>query len=332
MMNHGILQVLAVTVALVAAPVLAQGATVSSPIELARASETLKPGQWVWAPSISPTGPVIVYVDLGRQIATVYRNGVGIGVSTVSSGKKGHETPTGVFTILQKDAKHHSSKYHNASMPYQQRLTWDGVALHGGGLPGYPESHGCVHLPLAFAKLLFGVTELGLTVVMAGAPGAPTALPHAGVLSPVVAGGTANNIVPLAPGETYRWTPELAPKGPLTIVISQSDKRVVVSRNGIEIGRAHAELDLPDDTIHVLAMTSAPDGTPRWVTVDVPGHGDAAGRTIDPAVLQKLRVPEPFLALVRPMIVPGTTILVTKARVTGIPKGAEMIVMDSSKS
>jgi len=134
---------------LLAGPVLAQGEKISSPVELARQAEQLKPGQWVWAPQISPQGPLLVFVDLSKQLATVYRNGVRIGVTTVSTGNPGYETPTGVFTILQKDATHHSSKYHHAPMPFQQRLTWYGVALHAGGLPGYPESHGCVHLPYA---------------------------------------------------------------------------------------------------------------------------------------------------------------------------------------
>jgi lipoprotein-anchoring transpeptidase ErfK/SrfK len=145
-----------------------QGARVSSPAELARIADELKPGEWVWAPSVAPTGPLLIYVDLSRQRATVYRNGVRIGVSTISSGKPGHETPTGVFTILQKDASHHSKKYDNAPMPFQQRLTWDGVALHAGGLPGYPESHGCVHLPYTFSQQLFGITTLGATVVVQG--------------------------------------------------------------------------------------------------------------------------------------------------------------------
>ncbi len=120
----------------------------------------------MWAANIAPTGPLLVYVDLSRQIATVYRNGVRIAVATISSGKPGHETPTGVFTILQKDANHHSSLYDSAPMPYQQRLTWDGVALHAGGLPGYPESHGCVHLPFDFSRQLFAITSLGATVVI----------------------------------------------------------------------------------------------------------------------------------------------------------------------
>jgi hypothetical protein len=159
---------LAVTGLLSGTTAAAQGRAASSAVELARQSASLKPGEWVWAPRIAPKGPVLVYVDLSKQLATVYRNGVRIGVTTVSSGKPGYQTPTGVFTILQKDARHRSSKYNSAPMPYQQRLTWDGVALHAGGLPGYPESHGCVHLPMAFARQLFSATRLGTTVVVAG--------------------------------------------------------------------------------------------------------------------------------------------------------------------
>ncbi|WP_233281499.1 L,D-transpeptidase family protein [Sphingomonas changnyeongensis] len=175
---------LLVALAIPAAPVQAQGAPLSSPVEFARKAEQLRPGQWVWAAEVAPQGPVLVYVDLARQLATVYRNGVRIAVTTVSSGKPGHETPTGVFTILQKDAHHRSSTYNNAPMPYQQRLTWDGVALHAGGLPGYPESHGCVHLPMAFARQLFATTDMGGTVIVNGRAGSVAMQPSAGVLAP----------------------------------------------------------------------------------------------------------------------------------------------------
>ena len=98
---------------------LAQGAPKSAALQLAKQAEKLKPGEWVWKPEIAMTGPVLVYVDLGRQRATVYRNGIRIGVSTISSGKDGHETPTGVFTILEKNVVHHSKTYDDASMPFQ---------------------------------------------------------------------------------------------------------------------------------------------------------------------------------------------------------------------
>lgn len=93
-----------------------QGRPASSAVDLARAAESLQPGQWVWAPQIAPAGPILIYVNLADQRATIYRNGVRIGVTTISSGRPGHETPTGVFSILQKDADHRSSKYNNAPM------------------------------------------------------------------------------------------------------------------------------------------------------------------------------------------------------------------------
>src|SRR5690606_5643280 len=142
--------------AVLSAPALAGGSKVNSQYQLARKAEGLKPGDWVWAEKLAPRGPVLVYVDLDRQLATVYRNGIRIGVSTISSGKPGHETPRGVFTILEKNEVHHSRTYDNAPMPFQQRLTWKGVALHAGNLPGYPASHGCVRMPMDFSKLLFG--------------------------------------------------------------------------------------------------------------------------------------------------------------------------------
>ncbi|HEX3407370.1 MAG TPA: L,D-transpeptidase family protein, partial [Caulobacteraceae bacterium] len=107
----------------------------------------LAPGGYVWSPGRAPSGPVEIVVSLSAQRAYVYRNGVRIGMSEASTGKEGHETPTGVFTILEKEKVHRSSRYNDAPMPYMQRLTWYGVALHGGPLPGYAASHGCIRLP-----------------------------------------------------------------------------------------------------------------------------------------------------------------------------------------
>jgi lipoprotein-anchoring transpeptidase ErfK/SrfK len=117
------------------------------PLPFETSSDQLKPGEFTWAPDFSPHGPILVTVSLDEQRAYAYRNGVLIGTATVSSGKKGHETPTGVFHTLMKDANHRSKKYNNAAMPYTQKITQYGIALHAGGLPGYPSSHGCVHLP-----------------------------------------------------------------------------------------------------------------------------------------------------------------------------------------
>src|SRR5258705_12735179 len=97
----------------------------------------LKPGEYWWNPRVSPEGPLVVLVSLPLQTMHVYRNGILVGRSSVSSGSKGHQTPTGVFTILEKKKTHRSKKYDNAPMPNMQRLTWSGIAMHSGNLPGY---------------------------------------------------------------------------------------------------------------------------------------------------------------------------------------------------
>ncbi|MCL6682664.1 L,D-transpeptidase family protein [Sphingomonas alba] len=132
-------------------------------------ADRLGPGQFVWSPDAVSTGPVLLVIDLTRQRVLVYRGGVPVAASTISSGSKGRETPIGEFTILQKEVVHRSRTYDDAPMPYMQRLTEKGVAMHGGNLPGYPASHGCIRLPRAFAKLLYGVTDLGTPVVITDA-------------------------------------------------------------------------------------------------------------------------------------------------------------------
>jgi hypothetical protein len=136
--------------------------------------EALAPGHYVWHPEKAPDGPVEIVVSLPLQLAYVYRGGTLIGVSTVSTGKPGHETPTGSFEILQKKRDHRSNLYDDAPMPFMQRLTWDGIALHAGAIPGEPASHGCVRLPRTFAQKLFGVTQLGASVhIVDAAPASP---------------------------------------------------------------------------------------------------------------------------------------------------------------
>jgi lipoprotein-anchoring transpeptidase ErfK/SrfK len=130
--------------------------------EVAPLTAALKPGDYVWHPEVSPAGPVVILVSLPDQLLYVYRNGVRIGRSTASTGKPGKRTPTGVFTVLQKKVRHESSIYKGAQMPHMQRLTWTGVAMHAGNLPGYPASAGCVRLPVDFAANLYSVTTMGV--------------------------------------------------------------------------------------------------------------------------------------------------------------------------
>jgi lipoprotein-anchoring transpeptidase ErfK/SrfK len=153
-----------------------EDARVTRLIEAAAAK--LAPGKFVWRPERATRGPVEIVASLAAQRVFVFRSGRLIAVSTVSTGRPGNETPTGTFPILQKKREHFSNLYDGAPMPNMQRLTWDGVALHAGAIPGRPASHGCVRLPAEFSRLLYGVTSIGSVVhiVRDAPPAAGTAL------------------------------------------------------------------------------------------------------------------------------------------------------------
>lgn len=314
-----------------AAPAGAQGQAASAPVEFARQAELLRPGQWVWAEEIAPSGPVLVYVDVARQRATVYRNGVRIAVTSVSTGKPGHDTPTGVFTILQKDIHHRSSTYNNAPMPYQQRLTWDGVALHAGGLPGYPESHGCVHLPIAFAKRLFETTDMGGTVIVSGVAGRVATAADASVLAPADDRGRPAEHRLLAPDEAYRWEPERAGTGPVSIIVSRTDRRAIVLRNGVEIGRARILVRGGDTQTRVYPYAGMIDGERHWTVAGLPGHAGPDAAPARPWAQEGIDMPASFLAAVRAILTPGASVLVTQARVVPANSGRQLTILASNE-
>jgi len=126
--------------------------------------KTLRPGQYLWRDVPASAGAERVVVSLSDQLAYLYRGDTLVAVSTVSSGKDEKPTPTGVFSILDKQPMYRSKKYDNAPMPWMQRIDNYGIALHAGYNPGTPASHGCVRLPIAFAKKLYSVTEVGTPV------------------------------------------------------------------------------------------------------------------------------------------------------------------------
>ena len=194
---------------------------------------SLKAGQFVWTPERSPDGPVVVLVSIPGQWVVVYRGGTRIGMSSCSTGKPGHTTPAGVFVILQKDKDHHSSTYNNASMPYMERLTWEGVALHAGNLPGYPASHGCVRLPLEFAKLLFGMTTLGTPVIVADTAMSTADLRHPGLLISEHTEEMARQAVQANASKSHHpQTATVDTHQAASFVISTADKRLLAFVNG----------------------------------------------------------------------------------------------------
>jgi lipoprotein-anchoring transpeptidase ErfK/SrfK len=125
-----------------------------------------------------PQGPLVIVVSIERQKVTVYdTNGV-FAESPVSTGMKGHSTPMGVFSVIQKHKFHHSNIYSGAPMPYMQRITWSGVAMHAGVLPGYPASHGCIRMPMAFAVKMWNWTKMGARVIVTPGQMSPQTFSH----------------------------------------------------------------------------------------------------------------------------------------------------------
>ena len=287
-----------------------------------QAIQRLRPGQYVWAPQVAPKGPTLLIVNLTSQRAVLYRNGVPIAASTVSTGRPGYRTPTGVFTILQKHVEHYSSKYDNAPMPYMQRLTWYGIALHAGQLPGYPASHGCIRLPRGFAKLLYGSTQLGMTVVISNQAATPLLASPPDIARP---GAIARDRV----HEAVTWHPERSPSGPISIVVSVADRHAVVLRNGIEIGSAPVTVSGPNVGSWAYALRSVDAAGQHWIRVSLSGAA-LADEHVPREEWQHFDAPEQFRRAIAGLVEPGTTIVVTQDSLKQGSTGKALTVIEDA--
>lgn len=246
-------------------PIAGRGALVN------KLADELKNGEYNWFPERSPDGPILAIVSIPDQKVHVYRNGIRICASTCSTGKPGHATPTGVFKILQKDKDHKSSTYNDAPMPNMNRLTWSGIALHAGNLPGYPASHGCVRLPMGFSELLFGVTKLGMTVIIADETSHPSTIVHPGM----VLGDYAQkefaavdlSIKRHAYTEGHVDIPTVT-----SVVVSRQDQKVIVWENGKIVASGFADIEdqgLPlGSRVFTLVKTNDKSDELTWVYAD----------------------------------------------------------------
>lgn len=286
---------------------------------VAQAVQNLRAGEFLWEPRASPSGPVLVIVSLEKQKAYVYRNGVLIGISTASTGAPGHATPTGVFTILQKEVDHRSNLYNDAPMPFMQRLTWSGVAMHAGNLPGYPASHGCIRLPLAFAKNLYEVTELGLTVIVTASPDIPRFAPGPQIFEHRE---PESAMLDPTPGS---WHPELARTGPLSIVISAADQRAVVLRNGILIGETPVAVKRPVADTEAYTLSAIDVGGLHWTRIGL--FGDERSGEVSAEDRARLSLPEEFRRSLRTILRPGTTVLLTADSLQSGSTGSRLTVI-----
>ena len=167
-------------------------------------------------------GPLTIAISINNQHATLYDETSPIGTTPVSTGKPGKPTPMGVFSVIQKDRLHHSNLYSNAPMPYMQRITWSGVALHEGVLPGYAASHGCIRMPHSFAVRLWGLTKIGARVVIAHNDVAPHEINHPQLTALSVKPEPAPEAVPEPVPEASDTAPASEPKATQIAMVSNA--------------------------------------------------------------------------------------------------------------
>ena len=284
-------------------------------------STKLAPGQYEWYPQRSPSGPLLVVVSIDDQMAYVYRNGVEIAKSTVSTGRPGKETPTGVFTILQRKVEHESSIYEGAQMPYMQRLTWDGIAMHAGDLPGYPASGGCIRLPYEFSQKVYGIMGNGSTVVITQKRSNPSRSSRpANILLASRASAAQGRAIPDPEGRVI-WNPSKSPYGPFNILLSYADRTAYVWRNGIQIGQAPMTVNgsSPPEGVFLMLDRAEPSD-PRfpgvkmnsWSALSLDG-GNTRGDAVA-TMRSQLVLPNDFQKKLSKLLTPGTILVATSER------------------
>ena len=226
-------------------------------------------------PAKQPSGPLLLAISIGSQRVTVYDNGTPVAVSPVSTGMAGHLTPMGVFSVIQKQRWHHSNLYSNAPMPYMQRITWSGVALHAGVVPGHPASHGCIRLPERFAVRLWGMTKVGARVVITRGEAAPYEIAH-----PRLAGLAKASEAAFEPG-TSNARSSAAPQ--------VATGAVVVATTGAVAGGAGAAASRDDSAPSSSAFGAS--ASPQVEGEAAPDKPAEAGRPAEPAPTPKVEDP-----------------------------------------
>jgi L,D-transpeptidase catalytic domain len=302
-----------------AAMLLCAGWTKSRQLQFGIPIKQMKPGDYTWAPQRSPAGPIVMIVSLPEQRAYVYRDGILIAVSTCATGRKGHRTPSGAFTILQKDKDHVSSTYKGAKMPYMERLTWSGIALHAGNLPGYPASHGCIRLPLDFAHALFGITQLGAAVIIADGHSEPADVVHPGLFLPVVAADEAKAIIAKIVAKKLR--PKRRHEGrhrPAKIVVSVADRMVSLFEDGHLRATDKISIELPDQPIgnHLFVLkSSTKNGSALvWTASKYQiGMNAAVNAAMSSEVIDRITTTQKMADAIHSLMHPGLMMIITDA-------------------
>ena len=248
-------------------------------------------------PQETPKGPLQIIISIADQRVSLYDNGTLVARSSVSTGVRRHPTPLGVFSVLEKERWHRSNIYSGAPMPYMQRITWSGIALHAGELPGYPASHGCIRLTNDFAIRLWHLTKRGARVIIARQDVVPVEItnPHLFVSKPKTAFGSpespaiavADNSNKTATATADSQAAGSAPSAvapqkvvPISVFVSRKLSRLFVRRGFTPLFDVPVEIQNLEEPLgtHVFTvMESENEGSAvRWSVVSIPEQSTSA--------------------------------------------------------
>ena len=288
----------------------------------------LKPGEFTWHPERTGDGPLSIIVSIPEQRVFVYRNSIRVASSTCSTGRPGHATPAGVFTILQKDQNHHSSTYNDAPMPNMNRLTWSGVALHAGQLPGYPASHGCVRLPLEFSAMLFSITRIGTPVIIASAASQPAEVIHPGMfMSDYAKDEVKDAVAHLKNAMPKARDHEESPPPAVAVVISSADQRGSILENGKQVAEGRVYITDPATPLgsHVFMLVGPHDGVRgySWNAVGYHSTHAAPMKAPDASIITRIKADPGLVKAMQARMQPGLTLVLTDEPASAVTRSSE---------
>ncbi|MBI3706003.1 MAG: L,D-transpeptidase [Rhizobiales bacterium] len=242
-----------------------------------------------------PAGPLHIIVSIAKQRATLFSNGIPVAEAPISTGVPGHPTPMGVFSVISKSRYHKSNIYSGAPMPYMQRITWSGIALHQGPLPGFPASHGCIRLPEAFAIKLWALSKLGARVIVTRDETAPFRIENARLFvpkkpeekpaivaetpTPAFTALTVTIVEPAAAADPAKLPDAARPaaeqqkrKGPVQVFVSRKEAKLYVRQDFAPLFDAPVTIAEPDKPwgTHVFTLMDVKDDKPDWSAVTIP--------------------------------------------------------------
>jgi hypothetical protein len=293
-------------------------------------------------------GPLQVIVSIADQQISVYDNGALIARSEVSTGVPDHPTPLGIFSVITKHKWHRSNLYSDAPMPYMQRITWSGIALHAGPLPGYPASHGCIRLKMDFAVRLWHLTKRGTRVIIAPTDVQPVEIAHPLLPQPKPKTATISDDTLIEMAEAHSLStatdaaqPAAIPnsaqkKKPLSIVVSRKSNTLYVRQGFQNLFETPVTIQDPEAPLgtHLFTLMAAPtDGAEyRWTVVTIPKSSRASQASkrrkpvaketvgmspLEPspgqasAALARIEIPGDAMEQIAELLTPGSSLIVS---------------------